>query len=111
MWPAARKRCAISRAVFSIGNIFIRWGRFTEPPAYTLLARAIEVNRPTSYRLRRRFLLSKRVNDKENNGDADTGIGHVERRPRMRERHMQIEQQKIDQVPVQQSVSQIPENT
>ena len=50
------------------------------------------------------------MNDKENNGNADTGIGHVERRPRMRERHMQIEQQKINHVPVKQAVCKIPEH-
>ena len=38
------------------------------------------------------FLLPERMNDKENNSDADTGIGDVESRPRMREWHMQIEQ-------------------
>src|SRR5882724_1249023 len=75
-----------------------------------LLARAIEVNRPTSCRLRRRLFLSKRVNDKENNGDTDTGIGHIERWPRMGEWHMQVEQQKIDHVPVKQTVGQISEH-
>ena len=50
------------------------------------------------------------MNDKENNGDADAGICHIERRPRMREWHMQIEQQKIDHVPVKHAVSEIPEH-
>ena len=50
------------------------------------------------------------MNDKENNGDTDAGIGHVERWPRMRERHMKVEQQKIDHVPVKQTVSQISEH-
>ena len=50
------------------------------------------------------------MNDKENDGDADAGIGHVERRPRMRERHMEIEQQEIDHVSVKHAVSQVPEH-
>jgi hypothetical protein len=50
------------------------------------------------------------MNDKENNGDADTGIGNVERRPWTREGHMQIEEQKIDHVPVKHAVSQIPKH-
>ncbi len=50
------------------------------------------------------------MNDEENNGDTDTGIGHIERRPRMGEWHMQIEQQKIDHVPVKQTVGQISEH-
>ena len=50
------------------------------------------------------------MNDKENDGDGDTGIGHVKCRPRVRERHMQIEEQKIDHVTVKQAVSQISQH-
>ena len=50
------------------------------------------------------------MNDEENDGDADTGIGHVERRPGMREGHMQVEEQKIDHVTVKQAVSEISEH-
>jgi len=50
------------------------------------------------------------MNDEENDGDADRGIGHVERRPGMREGHMQVEEQKIDHVTVKQAVSEIPEH-
>ena len=50
------------------------------------------------------------MNNKENNGNADTGIGYVEGRPRTREWHMQIEQQKINHVSVKQAVSQISEH-
>ena len=47
------------------------------------------------------------MNDKENNCDADTGIGHVERRPRMREGHMQIEEREIDDVTVEETVREV----
>ena len=50
------------------------------------------------------------MNDEENDGDADRGIGHIERRPRMGERHMQIKEQEIDHVTVKQAVSQISEH-
>ena len=50
------------------------------------------------------------MNNKENNGNADTGIGYVEGRPRTRERHMQIEEQKIDHVPVKHTISKVPEH-
>ena len=50
------------------------------------------------------------MNDEKDNRDADAGIGHVERRPRMRKWHMQIEEQKIDYVPVKHAVSQIPKH-
>ena len=50
------------------------------------------------------------MNDKEKNGDADTGIGHVERRPGMREGHMQIKEQEIDHVTVKEAVGQISEH-
>jgi hypothetical protein len=51
------------------------------------------------------------MNDEENDSDGDAGIGHVECRPRTRERHVQIEQQKIDHVPVKQAISEVPEDT
>jgi len=47
---------------------------------------------------------------KKNDGDTDAGIGHIERRPRMGEWHMQIKEQKIDHVPVKQTVGQISEH-
>ena len=50
------------------------------------------------------------MNDKEDDRDADTGISHVECRPRTRQWHMQIEQQKINHVSVKQAVSQISEH-
>ena len=50
------------------------------------------------------------MNDKEDDRDADTGISHVECRPRTRERHVQIKQQKIDDVTVKQAISEIPEH-
>jgi hypothetical protein len=84
---------------------------FTEPPEPILPTRAIAVNRPYLCRRLRLLLLLKRMNNEENDCDADTGIGHVERRPRMREWHMQIEEQKIDHMSVKQAVGQISEHT
>ena len=50
------------------------------------------------------------MDDKENNRDADAGVRHVESRPRMRERHVQVKQEKINHVAVKETVGQIPEN-
>src|SRR5690348_5643332 len=62
--------------------------------------------------LRRRFLLrSERMDDEENYSDADARVRDIERRPRVRKWHMQIEEQKIDHVTVKQSVRQISKNS
>ena len=50
------------------------------------------------------------MNDEENDGDTDAGIGHIERRPRMREREVQVEQEKIDHVAVKQAISQVSQH-
>ena len=50
------------------------------------------------------------MDNEQNNGDADAGIRHIERRPWMRQRYMQIEQKKINYVTVKQSVCQISEH-
>ena len=78
--------------------------------AYHNVTIAAHGTRPRLRRCRRFLFLSKRMNDEENDSDADAGIGHVECRPRARERHMQIEQQKINHVSVKQAVSQISEH-
>ena len=51
------------------------------------------------------------MDDEENNRDADAGIGHVECRPWMGEGHVQIEQKKIDYMPVKQTVRQVSKYT
>src|SRR6202011_4952756 len=103
MWPRARKRCATSRAVFSIGDIFT---------FATVAAWLGEVQRAVRAepQLRKRgcfLLLSKRMNNKENNGNADARIGNVKCRPWMQEfwhACAEIEEQEIDHVPVKQPV-------
>ena len=50
------------------------------------------------------------MNNEENDRDADTGIGHVECGPRMCERDVQIEQEKIDDVSIEETISQISEH-
>ena len=50
------------------------------------------------------------MDDEKYDCDANAGIRHVESRPRMSERHVKVEQKKIDYVPVKQAVSQIPED-
>ena len=53
------------------------------------------------------FSLSKRMNDKAADRDADAGVGDIKRRPGMRERNVQIEEQKIDHVTVKQAIGQV----
>ena len=53
------------------------------------------------------------MNKEEDNGDADAGIGHVKGRPRVQKRgHVpaEIEQEKIDHVPVKKTIGQIAEH-
>ena len=47
----------------------------------------------------------------KHDGDANAGVGHVKGRPGMRERNMQIEEQKIDDVTVEQTVGQISQDS
>jgi hypothetical protein len=51
------------------------------------------------------------MDNEENDGDANAGICDVERRPGMRERHVQVKQQKIYYVTVEQAIRQISKNT
>ena len=51
------------------------------------------------------------MNDKQNDGNRNTGIGDVERRPGMCVRNVQIEEEKIDDVPINKAVGKIPQNT
>jgi len=51
------------------------------------------------------------MNDETNDSDADAGISHVKRRPWMRVGNVKIEQQKIDHMPVQQSIGQVSQNS
>ena len=50
------------------------------------------------------------MNDEKEDRDANAGIRHVESRPGMSQRDVQIEQQKINDVAVQQPIGQIPKN-
>ena len=51
------------------------------------------------------------MNHKTNDCHANAGVGHVECRPGMRERNMEIEEQEIDDVAVNQTVSEISKHT
>ena len=65
-------------------------------------------------RFRAGFVLAKGMNNKKDNGDADTRVGHVECRPGMQKFwhvRTEIKQKKVDDVPVKQSVGQVSQNT
>jgi len=51
--------------------------------------------------------LAQRVNDKANDCDADAGVGDVESRPRVGEANVQIEEKKIGDVTVDDSVGEV----
>ena len=55
--------------------------------------------------------MPKRMNDETDHCYANTRIGQIKGRPGMSQRHVQIEQQKIDYVTVKQPISQIAEHT
>src|SRR5438105_1767176 len=61
-------------------------------------------------RWRDSFTWPQRVNDETENGDANAGIGDIEGRPRVSKRDMQIEEQKIDNMSVTETIGQIPKN-
>ena len=51
------------------------------------------------------------MNYETNDCHANAGVGHVECRPGMRERNMQVEEQEINDVAVDQTVSEISKHT
>lgn len=53
------------------------------------------------------FRLLERMNDEADHGDADAGVGHVKRGPRVRERDVQIEEQEIDDMTVQETIGEV----
>ena len=50
------------------------------------------------------------MNEKANNCDANAGIGDVKGGPGIRARNVQIEEEKVDHVPMQESIGQIAKN-
>jgi len=71
---------------------------------------AIEVNRPYLDGIwRDAFSWPQRINNETENRDANAGIGHVKGRPWVSKRHMQIEEQKIDNMSVAKAIGQIPQ--
>jgi len=51
------------------------------------------------------------MNNKKHDGNGDAGIGDIEGRPGMGEPNMQIEEKKIDHVPVKKTIGEISENS
>ena len=51
------------------------------------------------------------VNHETNDRHANAGVGHVKCRPWVRERNMQVEEQKIDDVTMDQAVGEISKHT
>ncbi len=54
--------------------------------------------------------MTKGMNDKTNYRDRDAGIGDIECRPGMSKRKMQIEEEKINNVSVEETIGQVPED-
>jgi hypothetical protein len=50
------------------------------------------------------------MNNKQNHGNRDAGVGDIKGRPGMRIRDMQIEEKKIDHVPVKKAVCKISQD-
>ena len=56
------------------------------------------------------LLFPKRVNDKQDYRNRDTGIGDVKRRPRIGVTDVQIKKEEVDHVSVKQAICQISQN-
>jgi hypothetical protein len=50
------------------------------------------------------------MNDETEDRDENAGIGHVEGRPRVGKRHVQIEEREINDMAVQKPVGQVSHN-
>src|SRR6478672_2307451 len=106
MWPAAPSRSTSARAVENIGTFSIPAG-FT----YSRSLVALRLSRPgriqPSGGTLRCLRIAEGVDHKADDRDADTGIGHVKGRPWVRKRQVQIEEQKIDDMTVQETVGEV----
>ena len=51
------------------------------------------------------------MNNKQHHRNRDTGVCDIKRRPRMRIWDVQIEEEKIDYVPVKKAIGQISQNS
>jgi hypothetical protein len=58
-----------------------------------------------------RLLVSERVDDEAENCDADAAVGDIEGGKRMRERHVQIEEEEVDHVAVRETIGQVAHHT
>jgi hypothetical protein len=54
--------------------------------------------------------LAERVNNETTNSDADTGVSYVKSRPGMGQGKVQVEKQKVDDMTVPETISQVPQN-
>lgn len=52
-------------------------------------------------------ILQERMDHKTADGDADAGVGDIKGGPGMSQRHVEIEEEEIDDVPMQQAVGQV----
>lgn len=50
------------------------------------------------------------MDNEAKHGDTDAGVSHVERRPGMGQRDVQVEKQKVDHVAMHEPIGQVPEN-
>ena len=57
-----------------------------------------------------RPVLPKGVHNEAEDGDADTRVSDVKRRPGMREREVEVEEEEINDVAVQETVGEVAEN-
>jgi hypothetical protein len=51
------------------------------------------------------------MNDETGNRDTNAGVGYIERRPRIGERDVEIEEEEINDVTMEQTVGQIPNDS
>ena len=54
--------------------------------------------------------LPKRMNNKQNDGNGDAGIGDIKRGPGVRVWNVQIKKEEIDHVPVKKAISKISQD-
>ena len=51
------------------------------------------------------------VDDEKDDGQTDAGIGHIEGRKWISLRNVEIEEKEINHIPMQQAISQVPQNS
>jgi hypothetical protein len=103
----AQTRHDLSRRLFHRQGSFHLMGRISPNRHLSCERRRLRSIAPICTRA---LTLPKRMNNKQNDGNGDAGIGDIKRGPGVRVWNVQIKKEEIDHVPVKKAISKISQD-